>query len=406
MEEGLMAKLRRIKDGGAVQRRGRASADLQERSGSGNGGGEVREAAGASGRSRGIMIIGRKLFIKPQEARGVWGQLAPLFSQGSVQEVFIRGNSIYATLGDERYEVIVRKFDARRFINRLAIRSGARLSYRDPESEAELDGWRLYFKLPLVSREWELTATRLTEVPRLDSIVHPLLAARLTIASLKPSVAVIVGPAGSGKTTLLNSLLNSIVGSYPSLRISIVEQVREIRAPKGIISMSVAGMRDVTTLLRQAVRYERPDVLVLGELRSEEIWSWIEAGRLGIAAITTYHAPSLGRAIESMASLFKQGVELEASDVVKLIDMFIVCRKSVSASGKIERGLVEAYLTHRGRLVPLYLDGLHLDEETFTRLMPERILVGSFAREYGRIRPAAVAAEYRKFEHIEIGELV
>lgn len=237
---------------------------------------------------------------------GVWGPLQPLIDYPETQEVFIRGGEVEATIGDRRYGVeLPVELDAERLIQRLAILSNVRLSEAEPQAEAEHGGWRLYFKVPLVSGRWEVTAARIVEVPPLAELVPPLLAARLLALVMRPSVAVMMGPSGSGKTTLLNSLLCEVLRLWPHLRVSIVEQVRELVLPeRANIARSVARPgTPVTLLIRQSLRYERPELFALGELRGEEVWSWVEAGRLGIATLTTIHAPSLEKGVETMAQL-------------------------------------------------------------------------------------------------------
>jgi len=152
-----------------------------------------------------IVLSGSEAKIYPLVNDNAWGVLSSLFSSKYVQEIFIRGRELFATIKGRRYKVFIEDFVPEKFITRIIVKSKARVSYHNPEAESEFKGWRLYFKMPLVSGEWELTATRILDIPDLLDLIDPLLAARMISLIFKPSAMVIIGPAGSGKTTFLNS---------------------------------------------------------------------------------------------------------------------------------------------------------------------------------------------------------
>jgi len=200
------------------------------------------------------------------------------------------------------------------------------------------------------------------------------------LLAVRPSVVAIIGPAGSGKTTLLNSIVAFAHILWPHLRISVVEQVRELILPEEAnIARSVAGPNtSVTTLIRRSMRYERPELFILGELRGEEIFSWIEAGRLGIGTLTTIHAPSLEKAVESMKGLMRQHMEATTKDVLRLIDVFVITRKFITFRG-VRRGVSEVYVTtSSASLQPIFIDSKgHIPDEDFLELIPSKIMVGN-----------------------------
>ncbi|RLE73289.1 MAG: hypothetical protein DRJ37_00700 [Thermoprotei archaeon] len=324
------------------------------------------------------------IYVYPLEKNLVWGTLAPIVELPETQEIFVRGDRVWATIGGKRFKVYIKNFEPEKTINKLVIKSGAQIDYSKPQSEAEIDGWRLYFKLPLISGDIEMTATKIVSTPRLYEIVDPILAARLLTIVLKPSVVAIVGPAGSGKTTLLSSLLKEMIAFFPHLRISIIEQVREICIENASnIAYSKAGPNtSITMLIRQSMRYERPDILVLGELRGEEIWSWVEAGRLGIAALTTYHSPDAKKAVFSMAELMRQNIhDATIETVMQLIDCIIVMKKFL-IGGAIRREVEGVYFTYDDKLIAIYKRGIHASEEKFKSFFSERIMVGDFNMTY------------------------
>ncbi|RLE75723.1 MAG: hypothetical protein DRZ80_02310 [Thermoprotei archaeon] len=331
------------------------------------------------------------LYVYPIKTRSPWGVLTPLVEYPHTQEIFLRGEELVATIDNKRYNVeIYASFNPEKLVNKLAILACPKgLTEENPQAEGELDNWRLYFKLPSLSGMVEMTATKVISIPELESIIHPLLATRLILLTLKPSVVAIVGPAGSGKTTLLNSLLNKILKIFPQkFRVSIVEQIAELVIPdKAEIARSRAGPKtSVTTLLRQSMRYERPDILVLGELRGEEIWSWVEAGRLGIATLTTYHSPSVQKAVNSMAGLMRVNMpDADALDVLNLIDVFIVSKKYITFEG-IKRGVDAVYVSDGRKLYAIYSNGIHMPEKAFLEFIPARIMVGDSEQVYDSLK--------------------
>ena len=319
-------------------------------------------------------------YVYPKENKSPWSVLSPLVNHPEIYEIFMRGDNVWIThsrLG--RLKVVFPDVDvnADKIVSNLAIVTGVRLNFENPVAYTELDNWRLILKLPLTSGEPELTATRIMRIPYLYECTDPLLAVRLIMLALSSKVIVFTGPTGSGKTTLLNSLLYELVTLYPMLRISIVESVPELIIPKGIAisrSYPVSIGDDVTKLLRIAMQYERPDIIVLGELRGDEVFSWIEAGRMGITALTTFHSTDVLRAISSMAHLMEQKMpRVDITDVLNYIDVFVVSRKYISGN-TIKRRIEEVYLSYDQKLLPMYIRGVHIDDRTFLKSV-KRLIV-------------------------------
>jgi flagellar protein FlaI len=124
--------------------------------------------------------------------------------------------------------------------------------------------------------------------------------------SLSPSVAaylwllleyrgflVISGPMGSGKTTLVSAL----VGKLPwHTKVVTIEDTPEVKVPQpNWVRMFTRDAEDskinvdMFSLVRLAVRY-RPDHIVVGEVRGEEVHALFQASALGHGMITTFHA--------------------------------------------------------------------------------------------------------------------
>jgi flagellar protein FlaI len=136
------------------------------------------------------------------------------------------------------------------------------------------------------------TVSELIRACTLDSA----LAAYLWLLLEMKGFVVIAGVTASGKTTLLNALATVL---NPNWKVLSIEDTREITLPQGgwkplhtRYSHGASG-GDVTLfdLVKLSLR-ERPDFVVLGESRGEEVQALFQAAATGTGCLTTFHASS------------------------------------------------------------------------------------------------------------------
>jgi flagellar protein FlaI len=119
----------------------------------------------------------------------------------------------------------------------------------------------------------------------------------------------VVGGVACGKTTILNCLSMFI---KPEMKIVSVEDTQEINLPheNWIPSVVRSGFkveeRQASTitlfdLLRAAVR-QRPDYIIVGEVRGEEAYTLFQAMATGHLGMCTMHAESVEAAINRLSS--------------------------------------------------------------------------------------------------------
>jgi pilus assembly protein CpaF len=158
---------------------------------------------------------------------------------------------------------------------------------------------------------------------------------------------IVVGPTSSGKTTLLGALVGSCLNGE---RVLILEDTPELRVQHNhVVYMqtvqggSVEGNYvDLNDLVRNALRM-RPDRIVVGECRGDEVFALLNALQTGhTGSLCTLHAKSAQQAITRLRTLL-QHAEPSISDAVanKLISLgldLIVC---VSRSPTGERRIEE-----------------------------------------------------------------
>jgi len=336
------------------------------------------------------------VWLKTKDVRGLgrWGFLKPLIENPSVQEVHVRGRSVavfHARLGrfNVRYvDLEVTDAMAAKLVSNLSAYARAAVDFETPAGYGELDGWRVYVKLDVVSGAPELVATRIIEIPDITEWLSPDAAAKVLTLALLPHATVIFGPPGSGKTTFLNSLLLKVHELFPWLSISVVETVPELVLPSSpsihrTAPMLAEGRLSVSEAVSRAFRFERPNVLVLGELRGDELRSWQEVARAGIPALTTVHAPSLERCVSTLTSLLEAaGVPLRLTDHFRV---FVEIRRIETERGFV-RSVGAVYFYAGGEPVAVYGEGA-VDEEGFLGLISgRRSFLGDAERFYERVR--------------------
>jgi len=115
----------------------------------------------------------------------------------------------------------------------------------------------------------------------------------------------ICGATASGKTTLLNSLCMFI---KPEMKVVTIEEVRELRLHENWIPMIPrpsyqAGVTEITLfdLLKSSLR-QRPDYIIVGEIRGEEAYTLFQAIATGHGGLCTIHSDSVDYAIKRLLS--------------------------------------------------------------------------------------------------------
>ena len=237
------------------------------------------------------------------------GPLEPLLRTPGVTDVLVNGpDRVYLDRGRGLEPTGVRLPDeesVRRLAQRLAASGGRRLDDATPYVDLRLpDGSRFHAVLAPVSRPGTVLSLR---VPRarvftlaelVEARALPEEGAWLLRRIVESRLAFLVsGGTGSGKTTLLNALLSLV---DPTERLVLVEDASELRPDHPHVvglearPANIEGAGEITlrTLVRQALRM-RPDRLVLGEVRGDEVTDLLSAMNTGHeGGCTTLHANS------------------------------------------------------------------------------------------------------------------
>ena len=137
------------------------------------------------------------------------------------------------------------------------------------------------------------------------------------LADLHSGLVLISGQAGSGKTTTLAALLNLINHKLCRSILTLEDPIEyPLESQRSVVQQRQVG-RDVASF-EQGVRdalVERPDVLAIGELRSQEsIRLALHAAETGLLVFGTIHAANSAQSLRRLIEVFpakEQGVQSE-----------------------------------------------------------------------------------------------
>ncbi|MGB0653241.1 MAG: ATPase, T2SS/T4P/T4SS family [Thermoplasmatota archaeon] len=223
------------------------------------------------------------------------------------------------------------------FVIRLAQRAGKHVSIAEPILDATmLDGSRLQatlakevsaFGSTFTIRKFRETPFSPIDLVRFGTIDAHILAYLWMVIQHGQS-ALVAGGTASGKTTATNAILQFIP---PQMKVVSIEDTRELQLPQPNWIAGVtrggfgprdsagrqAGEIDMFQLLKNALR-QRPEYIVVGEVRGQEAYNLFQAMATGHAAYGTLHADSVDAVIHRLESdpINLPRPLLEALDVV------------------------------------------------------------------------------------------
>jgi len=251
-----------------------------------------------------------------------YGPIEPLMRDPYIEDISCNGVGIPIFVYHTRYEwlttnVVLQTHDElNSLVAKLGVRSGKEPSVATPIVEGVLkrEGYRVNIVLDVVSRHGsqftirKFRAEPFTIVELLRSrTLDPLVAAILWIAVSNKQGVVFYGPTGSGKTTLLNAVTMLVPTEY---KIVTVEDTPEVFLPfhenwGGMTSRPSTDPRVENVTLQsqvEAALRQRPDVIIVGEIRSREAFAFFQALATGHGGLTTVHAESADVLVKRLTS--------------------------------------------------------------------------------------------------------
>jgi flagellar protein FlaI len=205
------------------------------------------------------------------------------------------------------------------FIIRMAYLAGKNISIASPMLDASLpDGSRIQMTYgsevtrrgsTFTIRRFRADPLTISDLIELKTVSSDIAAYLWYIIENRASVLV-AGGVAAGKTTMLNCLSMFI---KPEMKIVSVEDTQELNLPHENWIPSVvrlgfghddrkgSGSITLFDLLKAAVR-QRPDYIIVGEVRGEETYTLFQAMATGHLGMCTIHAESVEAAINRLGS--------------------------------------------------------------------------------------------------------
>ncbi len=259
-----------------------------------------------------ILYYTRRDFIK-------FGKIDPLMHDGRIEDISSNGYNIPIYLYHKKYtnmptNTYFTENELDSYVIRLAQRCGKHISVAEPMVDATMpDGSRIQMTLgtEVTTHGATFTIRKFSEVPitPIDLINWTTFSAEemayLWLCIENNKSLIFAGGTASGKTSSLNAV--SLFIPWQA-KIITLEDTRELKLPHpnwipGITRDSFTadgrGSIDMYDLLRAALR-QRPEFLLVGEVRGKEALTLFQAMSTGHTTFSTMHADSVSGAIHRL----------------------------------------------------------------------------------------------------------
>ena len=282
------------------------------------------------------------------------GPLEPMITDSNIEDISCSGtgplfveHKVFGGLKSNITFDTEDELDA--FVIKLSEKIGRPVTFRDPIVDAVLpDGSRvnIVFGRDVSKRGSNFTIRKFSEVPLsiLDLIdfkaLDYMMAAYLSFIMREGMNIFVSGETASGKTTLLNAITAFI---NPNAKIVTIEDTPEVQVPHpNWIREVVRGSADATgssvtmmDLLKSALR-QRPDEIIIGEIRGEEGAVAFQAMQTGHACMATFHASSVEKLIQRLTG---HPINVPRT-YVDTLNVVVIASQMALPSGKPVRRLI------------------------------------------------------------------
>ena len=256
------------------------------------------------------------------------GPLEPLLKDDTVSDILVNGpNRIFVERGGKLTLTDVTFKDERhllRIIDKIVSAVGRRVDESNPYCDARLaDGSRFNCMVPPVAVDGSLVSIRkfkkeklgVADLVRFGAFTEEMAAYLQAAVSTRLNI-IVSGGTGSGKTTTLNALSSFIdntervltIEDTAELQLQQVHVGRMESRPANVEGKGAVTQRDC---LRNALRM-RPDRIIVGETRGEEVIDMLQAMNTGHdGSMTTIHANNARDGISRLENMVAMaGIEM------------------------------------------------------------------------------------------------
>jgi len=251
------------------------------------------------------------------------GRIEPFMRDHMIEDISCDGPNVPIYIWHRKYESIPSnvKFDDPKeldnFVVKLAYLSGKHISIASPMVDGGLsDGSRVQLTYAkevtrhgstFSIRRFKADPLTITDLINFNTLTSDIAAYFWYVVEKKACILVSGGTA-SGKTTLLNCISMAIL---PDDKIVTIEDTPELNLPhkNWISSIARLGFGAIGStaeislfdLLKAAMR-QRPDYIIVGEVRGDEAFTLFQAMATGHGGLSSLHADSVAAAVRRLES--------------------------------------------------------------------------------------------------------
>ncbi len=262
-------------------------------------------------RMKGVRNIDKLASQISQEMLG-YGELDPMIKDDDLEEIMVIGIKRPVFVYHRKIGMMVSNVvfeedsDVKALIDVIARQVNRRIDQQTPILDARLaDGSRVNATIPPVSadgstltirkfRKDPLTVIDLINFKTMSSHLAAFMWVCVDGLGVKPCNAIIAGGTGSGKTTTLNTVTSFVP---PRERIITIEDTLELQLPHTHVlrmetrppNIEGKGELDMDTLVKNSLR-QRPDRVIVGEVRGKEAITLFTALNTGHSGFGTLHS--------------------------------------------------------------------------------------------------------------------
>ncbi len=281
-----------------------------------------------------------------------YGRIDPLMYDDHIEDISCNGAGIPVYIYHRRYgsmptNIVFEGDELNRFVLKVAQKADRQISLTTPLVDASLpDGSRvqLTFSDIVSTKGSSFTVRRFRKDPMTPvSLIEygtysPEMLACIWLAIENRKSMIVVGGTASGKTSTMNAI--SFFIPYHSKIVSI-EDTREIQIPhenwlptqtRDVNVRGSKGDVDMFTLLKASLR-QRPEYIIVGEVRGREAQTLFQAMNTGHTTFSTLHAGSIDEAINRLVS---DPINVPVA-MLGALDLLIVQSLHYTGSGAIRR---------------------------------------------------------------------
>lgn len=281
-----------------------------------------------------------------------YGKIDLLMRDPNIEDISCNGVNTPIYVWHRRHEslptnVVYESAERLNFIvTRIVYKTGNQISIARPILEGTLpEGYRAHVTLDEVSkrgatftiRKFQPNPFTIIDLVNFGTIT-PKMAAYFWILIEHLRSIMVVGSVASGKTSLLNAMCMFI---RPEMKVVTIEETRELRLHENWIPLTTRtsfqpGVQEVTLfdLLKSALR-QRPDYIIVGEVRGEEAYTLFQSIAVGHGGLCTAHADS----VESIIQRLTTRPMNIPRQMLPLMNAFVQIRR-VERDGVVQRKVV------------------------------------------------------------------